>query len=1085
MISPTFFDNWTSPFARYLLKISQQLAKNRPRLIILLLFRTFLLASLSSCGGSGSSTGSDSSNGSGSNPLTPSSALTTPQILPTQTDGTNLLPSMVFDGTSLQFQYDTDSDLSIVSLPDPDAERASANSLVVNSNGLSGMTVTGNCTYSNVGIAASHGKWKFELGLGCSILQMSDDYLQLDRAIVLDFNIQNSSSFSAQLNVEIVGIHTDGTSTVLKSRLVEIPAHDTGWITKQVSTGFGAYNEYVDQKLGVRFSNISTATTISLDSISLKLFSKKPTDNLVFNDSWDDQCDQLWAGQYFWSNRLQDWQILNKRLQTTDPSAYRPNRTTHRISTEMISAPANFTLAVDTGPVEDSSSGSYSGFLIGAGVSMDYRSAALIHNRHGRNGGLIAGIDDSGKTFFLDNGLGNRQLSQSTDETNATVSSATLQLDGHFLNSGLYRLNLFAKDPDGRITSSTSIEVEPAKLLGNIAIIANPGEGNTAHWFDNWKGAGSKLRERPSRQFGPVLFSSYTVDRKVLTVNAQYPPICTEPQPTPTIEIFQQGEWTEIGSAVIDPQSYTARFSISSWEPIVNTQYRIVTRSNQINLQDNYFYGVVKFIPSIQDELVIGLYNCRPGIINSKTEGWIQQNNNAPFTWTRDRIVFPHEELVENSQKHNPDLLAFLGDQIYEFDPNGLVVKQLPDLTLDYLWKWYQFGWSVRELMRSTPSFVLPDDHDVFQSNVWGQGGGVAQREQDGGYVYPAQFINTVQKTQTGSLPTPFDGTTVDQGISVYYTDIVMGGVGLAILEDRKFKTAPYANQDNPQLLGNRQLEFLEQWSADWEGQSMKIALSQSPFSQSTTHSGEHFDLIGRDKDSNGWPKPGRDRAVQHLRKAFAPHLTGDQHLGLSLKHGVNEYDDAIYSFAAPSMLNIFPRIWDPLNQTDGHGDSEINPLGRYTDQHNNLLTVLAVANPEIYYQSSEPVDMPSKNDLGIGYGIVRVDTLNRQYSFEAWPANINPLDVQAKPYENWPVTFNQTDNDGRIPEGFLLSRIAAVEEPVVQVFKEPENVLEYARRYSSAAVELPVFDREASYRVILSNPATGYREQFDNQRAQ
>ena len=387
--------------------------------------------------------------------------------------------------------------------------------------------------------------------------------------------------------------------------------------------------------------------------------------------------------------------------------------------------------------------------------------------------------------------------------------------------------------------------------------------------------------------------------------------------------------------------------------------------------------------------------------------------------------------------------------------------------------------------MRNTPSFVLPDDHDVFQSNVWGQGGGIAQSESTGGYVYPAEFINTVQKTQTGSLPAPFDASPVEQGISVYYTDLVMAGVGLAILEDRKFKTAPHANQDDPKLLGNRQLDFLEQWAADWEGQSMKIALSQSPFSQSTTHSGEPFDVIIGDQDSNGWPKVGRDRAVNHLRKAFAPHLSGDQHLGLSLQHGVDEYNDAIYSFAAPSMLNVFPRIWDPLNQADGRGDRNINPLGQYTDKYNNLLTVLAVANPNTYYQTTEPVDTPSKNDLGIGYGIVRVNTRNRQYSFEAWPANVDPLDADAKPYENWPVTFDQTDNDGRVPEGFLMPRIAAVEEPVVQVFKEPNNVLEYARRYSTATVDLPVFDRAASYRVVLSNPATGYREAFINQRAQ
>ena len=296
---------------------------------------------------------------------------------------------------------------------------------------------------------------------------------------------------------------------------------------------------------------------------------------------------------------------------------------------------------------------------------------------------------------------------------------------------------------------------------------------------------------------------------------------------------------------------------------------------------------------------------------------------------------------------------------------------------------------------------------------------------------------------------------------------------------------APHGDQDNPQLLGTRQLEFLEQWAADWEGQSMKLALSQSPFSQSTTHSGANFDLLRWDQDSNGWPKPGRDRAVHQLRKAFAPHLSGDQHLGLSLKHGVDEYDDAIYSFAGPSMLNIFPRIWDPLNTESGKGDREVSPLGQYQDKHNNLLTVMAVANPEVYYQDQEVADMPPKDDLGIGYGIVRVNTRERQYSFEAWPANVNPLDEDAKPFDNWPITFEQTENDGRVPTGFLTPRIAAVAEPVVKVFKESNNELEYARRYTTSTVDLPVFDNQALYRVILSDPSTGYHEEFLNQRAQ
>ncbi|MFT4726725.1 MAG: hypothetical protein ACI9UN_001220 [Granulosicoccus sp.] len=90
---------------------------------------------------------------------------------------------MIFNVRTLQFQDDTDPSLTIVSLPNPNAEQASAAGLITQSNSPTGMTVTGDCAYSNIGVAASHGKWKFELGPGCSILQTSDDTFQRDQAI--------------------------------------------------------------------------------------------------------------------------------------------------------------------------------------------------------------------------------------------------------------------------------------------------------------------------------------------------------------------------------------------------------------------------------------------------------------------------------------------------------------------------------------------------------------------------------------------------------------------------------------------------------------------------------------------------------------------------------------------------------------------------------------------------------------------------------------------------------------------------------------------------------------------------------------
>jgi hypothetical protein len=51
--------------------------------------------------------------------------------------------------------------------------------------------------------------------------------------------------------------------------------------------------------------------------------------------------------------------------------------------------------------------------------------------------------------------------------------------------------------------------------------------------------------------------------------------------------------------------------------------------------------------------------------------------------------------------------------------------------------------------------------------------------------------MNMIQPTQVSHLPDPYDPTPVQQGITVYYTELNLGGISFAILEDRKFKSAP------------------------------------------------------------------------------------------------------------------------------------------------------------------------------------------------------------------------------------------------------------------------------------------------------
>lgn len=205
----------------------------------------------------------------------------------------------------------------------------------------------------------------------------------------------------------------------------------------------------------------------------------------------------------------------------------------------------------------------------------------------------------------------------------------------------------------------------------------------------------------------------------------------------------------------------------------------------------------------------------------------------------------------------------FLGDQFYESTGGfGIQTSPLPKAILDYLRKWYMFGWSYRDIFRHIPCAIIPDDHDVYHGNIWGEGGKQAPTDKgwdyaaqdQGGYKMPPEWVNMVQRTQTSHLPDPYDPTPVRQGIGVYYTHWIYGGISFAILEDRKFKPAPKnvlppeANVQNgfiqnpefdiktyrnleADLLGQRQMDFLKEWVEDWrQGVRLKVVLSQTNF---------------------------------------------------------------------------------------------------------------------------------------------------------------------------------------------------------------------------------------------------------------
>jgi len=980
---------------------------------------------------------------------------------------------------------------------------------------ISGWVSQGACGNGNAELQSGGGKRGFiTLSNGCVLSQDTSARIG-QRAISLRFSFSAARNFASEntnavhnLSAELLAIADDGAEHAIETEVYSLTPNNFDWQSRQLLIPAAQLAEFADSTLTLRFKSLGDRSDeIYLSDVALDLYdvseavdsSAETADgdtddtngpdfnaalDVAFKDTWSGVCNQAWVGGAYWANRLHDWEVNQGRLQTRNAINQRPLRSVHRLNSVVSASPGSFELRVNTGVVEGHASTGFSGILIGAGGNLDYRAAALVHNRHGRDGGLIAGVDANGRAFIEDNGRVKKRIitAQGAGAEFSDKDGVTLLVRADFNIQSRYYLNVSVLNPQGSVVNSVKAEVPAHRLLGNIALVSTPGASDTQHWFNYFYGSGAKLIDVPDRSFGPLLMTTYTLSRNTLTLNAQLPQLCIDGYATPSLEVQRDGQWVNIASSDINPSAFVSRFSVPDWNATESVAYRVVLQKKSSE-PSHYFYGVIQADPITKNEVIVSTFNCRPGLLLSDTEGWIQQNNTTPFTWTQERIAYPHSELLANADKHGSDILTFLGDQIYEFDPNGFIDDvSLETLVDDYFWKWQQFVLTVREYTRNKPSFIIPDDHDVYQGNVWGANGVPAIEETDGGFVYPSEFVQIVIQTQTGSLPTYKDNAPVAQGIDVYFTDLVYAGVGFAILEDRKFKSHPNTPDDTATLLGTRQLAFLNEWAKDWTGQTLKLAISQSPFAQSTSHAGADATRNLRDKDANGWPKSGRDRAVVALRKAFAPHISGDQHLGSSLQHGVAQPRDAVYSFAGPSMLNIFPRVWDPANLNAGPGELGDNYLGQYTDAHNNFIEVLAAANPDSYYLPKPLNGTWQKDQLGIGYGVVRMNKAQRSYTFEAWPAWVVPDQANANMYSDWPITFNQLDNDGRQAVGFLATRTATVNDAVVSVTNQNTGELVYARRIIGNVVEVPVYDANALYTVELSDQASGYYEVFNDQ---
>ncbi|MCB9769707.1 MAG: hypothetical protein H6752_16040 [Candidatus Omnitrophica bacterium] len=540
-----------------------------------------------------------------------------------------------------------------------------------------------------------------------------------------------------------------------------------------------------------------------------------------------------------------------------------------------------------------------------------------------------------------------------------------------------------------------------------------------------------------------ICFALYTVNDNILKLTAQLYPLKEGEDRTLRLEIKEGGEWTEIARTEVIEVGWTAPFRVENWDDTKQVPYRV-------NHADKAFYeGTIRKNPVDKEEIVVA--------------GFTGNSILQPHGGT-----LPKTDIVDNIKKIDVDLLFFSGDQVYDHNRHYQA--------------WLNFGRDFGEIIKDRPTITIPDDHDVGQPNLWGQNGrkSFVPEGHDGGYYKPVDYVKEVERAQTSHLPDPYDPTPIERGIGVYYTDLNWGRISFAILEDRKFKTGPEAvvppmgprpdhitdpnydpkSVDVPEarLLGERQLKFLDDWGQDWTDADFKVALSQTIFCGGAHIHGKLGGRLHADLDSNGWPQTGRRKAIIALRKAFALHFAGDQHLATIFHHGVNEWRDGNISFCVPSIANLYLRWWEPLEEGKNRAPGDPPYLGDHVDGFDNLVTCYAVANP-----TKEPANGDKLTTRAAGFGIVRLNKATRKITLECWPRNVDITDPSAEQYPGWPRTIGQTDNYGRKPIAYLPTlKISGQTDSVVQVVDESTGEVAYTLRINGTEFQPKVFEKGA-----------------------
>ncbi len=782
------------------------------------------------------------------------------------------------------------------------------------------------------------------------------------------------------------------------------------------------------------------------------------TQKTEFSANFDNTHDRVWVGKDFWSVPLEDWKVEDGQLHCvgTVPQS-RVNLLTRVISP----GAGDFEASVKISLKEKGNVPGSAGLLVGLYDDEDPDVRALCYFGKGVN----AGVSLQGFAFLNDK---RAELPEDFD-----FSEVLITLSG---NDNQLKMNV--ADKNGKSPDELSLDVEGIQglvaMANNMILGGNEKPGNSRFSFDELKLSGSKVTAQPDNAFGPVLWTMHTLSKGTVKMMALLPPVGEKDNHQVNLQLNENGNWETIATERIEPDSRTAIFKLENWDASKDTKYRVeyIEKGKDGTEMPDYYEGTIRKDP-VDRPLKFGGLTCQ-------------------F-----HFGFPYTPLVQNLTKLNPDILYFSGDQIYEGNGGYPIKREPADVSiLSYLGKYYMFGWAFGDLMRDVPTICTPDDHDVFHGNLWGESGiakpGGAGSSDTRGFMQSVEMVNVVNRTQCAQLPDPYDPTPIEQGMSVWYTDLNYGRVSFAIISDRIFKTGPEAVSDwegrhdhmvepredlsfldkpGVELIGERQTKFLNDWITDWKNTDMKVLLSQTVFANVATHHGGLEGYLYGDLDSGGWPKSGRDKVIRLMRKGAVFHINGDQHVPSLVQYGLKNYRDAGWSYCTPAIAVMYLRWFlpDELGRpvTDRPEHNYPN-TGKYEDAFGNKNYVYAIGNP-----GKNTVDRESRyNHAQIrssGFGLVTFNQAERTILIDAWRfkadvENPNPVRDQ---FPGWPLQISQFDNLGLGADNVLPEISVNQPNQVMQIWNEKTGELAQIYRVKGNTVQPKLFEN-GTFTIII-----------------